>query len=145
MTFASLRSLWPLGAVLRTALLAVLDALRVEHAAQDVIAHARQILDAAAADHDDRVFLQVMAFARDITDDFEAIGQTHLGDLTQRGVRLFRRRRIDARANATLLRASLKMARLLTIDLFLPRLADQLTDRRHIRPSNPKARRRSGN
>ena len=40
-----------LGAVFRTALLAVLDALRVEHAAQDVIAHARQVLHAAAADH----------------------------------------------------------------------------------------------
>src|ERR1043165_3695572 len=52
MTFASLRSLGPLGAVLGTALLAVLDALGVEHAAQDVVAHARQVLDAAAADHD---------------------------------------------------------------------------------------------
>ena len=31
--------------------LAVLHALRVEHAAQDVIAHARQVLHAAAADH----------------------------------------------------------------------------------------------
>src|SRR4029077_11302777 len=35
-----------LGAVLRTALLAVFDALRIEAAADDVITHARQILDA---------------------------------------------------------------------------------------------------
>src|SRR6202000_2143783 len=39
-----------LGAIERTALLAVLDALGVEHAADDVIAHARKILPAAAAD-----------------------------------------------------------------------------------------------
>src|SRR5215510_15708940 len=61
MIFAPLRSLRTLGAVFRTALLAVLDALGVEHAAQDVVAHARQVLDAAAADHDHRVLLQVMA------------------------------------------------------------------------------------
>src|SRR3954463_8873669 len=39
-----LSSLRPLGAVQRTALATLGDALRVEHAAQDVIAHARQIL-----------------------------------------------------------------------------------------------------
>src|ERR1700749_3142064 len=132
MTFASLRSLWPLGAVLRTALLAVLDPLRVEHAAQDVIAHARQILDAAAADHDDRMLLQIVTLAGDIADDLEAVGQPHLGDLAQRRIRLLRRRRIDARADAALLRARLKMAGLLAVGLRLPRLADQLADRRHV-------------
>src|SRR5690606_20316538 len=44
--------LGPLGAVLRAALATILHTLRVEHAADDVVAHARQILDAAAADHD---------------------------------------------------------------------------------------------
>src|SRR6516165_11913290 len=62
------RLLRPLCAVLRPALLAVLHALRVEHAAQDVVAHAGQILHAAAADHDHRVLLQVMALARDVAD-----------------------------------------------------------------------------
>src|SRR3569833_1910053 len=52
------RLLRPLGAVLGPALLPVLHALRVEHAAENVVAHARQVLDAAAADHDDRVLLQ---------------------------------------------------------------------------------------
>src|ERR1700738_533845 len=103
MTFTSFRSLRPLGAVLRAALVAVLDALRVEHAAQDVIANARQILDAAAADHHHRVLLQIVPLARDIADDLEAVGQANFGDLAQRRVRLLRRRRIDARANTTLL------------------------------------------
>src|ERR1700735_3138662 len=131
MILASLRSLRTLGAVLRAALLAVLDALRVEHAAQDVVAHARQVLDAAAADHDDRVLLQVMALARDVADHLEAVGEAHLGDLAQRRVRLLRRRRVDARAHAALLRALLQRGDLLARPLRHPRLADELIDRRH--------------
>src|SRR5579864_9626801 len=59
-------SLRPLGAVQRAALAALGDALGIEHAAQDVVAHAGQILDAAAADQHHAVFLQVVAFARDV-------------------------------------------------------------------------------
>src|SRR6185369_13939089 len=120
-----------LGAVLRTALLAVLDALGVEHAAQDVVTHAGQVLDATAADHHHRVLLQVMALAWDVADHFEAVGEAHLGDLAQRRVRLLRRRRIDARADAALLRALLERRHLLLRLLHHPRLADQLVDRRH--------------
>src|SRR6202030_142819 len=66
-----------LGAVLRTALLTVLDALRIEDAAENVVAHAWQVLDAAAADHDHRVLLKIVAFAGDVADDLEAVGQAH--------------------------------------------------------------------
>src|SRR5581483_700881 len=61
-----------LGAVERAALLAVLDALGVEHPADDVIAHAGKVLDAAAADQDDAVLLKIMAFAGNISQRFEA-------------------------------------------------------------------------
>src|SRR5579863_2684445 len=134
MTFASLRSLRTLGAVFRPALLAVLDSLGVEHPAQDVVAHAGQVLDPAAADHDHRVLLKVVAFARDIADDLEAVGQPHLGDLAQSRVRLLRRRRIDAGAYAALLRARLEMAGLFAVGFRLPRLADQLANRWHVGP-----------
>src|ERR1700684_1485569 len=110
-------SLRTLAAVFRTTLLAVLDPLRVEHAAQDVVAHAGQILDAAAADHNNRVLLEIVALAGDVAGDLEPFGQPHLGDLAQRGVRLLRRRRIDARADAALLRRLLHMTRLLAINL----------------------------
>src|SRR6267154_1928337 len=50
----------PLGAVFRTALATVLDALRVEGAADDVVAHAWQILDATAADQHHRMLLQIV-------------------------------------------------------------------------------------
>src|SRR6185437_15360932 len=93
-----------LGAVFRTALLAVLDALGVEHAAQDVVAHPRQVLDAAAADHPHRMFLKVVPLAGDVADHLETVGQAHLGDLAQRRVRLLGRRRVDARADAAFLR-----------------------------------------
>src|SRR5262249_26236611 len=112
-------------------LLAILDALGVEDAAQNVVAHARQVLDAAAADHHHRVLLQVMALARDVADHLEAVGEAHLGDLAQRRVRLLRRRRVDARANPALLRRLLQGRNLLARLLRDPRLADQLIHRRH--------------
>src|SRR5438477_2967362 len=50
-----------LGAVFRAGLPAVLDPLRVEHAAKHVIAHAGKIAHAAAADEHDTVLLEVVA------------------------------------------------------------------------------------
>src|SRR5215210_5514358 len=85
-----------LGAVLGAGLAAVLDALRVEHAAKHVVAHAGQVAHAAAADQHDAVLLQVVAFAGNVADHFALIGQADLGDLAQRRVRLLRRGRIDA-------------------------------------------------
>src|SRR5258705_10924703 len=55
-----------LGAIERTALLAILDALGVQHAADDVIAHARKVLHAAAADQHDAMLLQIVAFAGNV-------------------------------------------------------------------------------
>src|SRR5271157_823068 len=129
-----LQSLRSLGAVFRTALLAVLHALGIEYAAQDVVAHARQVLHATAADHHHRVLLQVMALAGDVTDDLEAVGQTNLGDLAQRRIRLLRRRRVDARADAALLRALLQSRHFLLRVLRHPRFANELIDRRHRAP-----------
>src|SRR3569833_2821595 len=103
-----------LGAIERTALLAVLDALRVEHAADDVITNARKVLDAAAADQDHAVLLKIMALARNIGQRFEAVGQTHLCDFAKRRVRLLRRGRIDAGADRALLRRALERRHLVT-------------------------------
>src|SRR5262245_61731469 len=75
--------LGPFRSVFRPALLAVLHALGVEHAAQDVVANTREVLDAAAADHHHRVLLQVMTLARDVADHLESIRQPDLGDFAQ--------------------------------------------------------------
>src|SRR5690606_10514596 len=100
----SISLLRTLRAIVRTALLAVLDALRIKNAAQDVVTNAWQVAHAAATDQDHGVLLQIVTFARDIRNHFALIGQANLGDLAQSRVRLLRGRRINARANAALLR-----------------------------------------
>src|SRR5258705_9030724 len=70
-----------LGAVLAAALLAAGDADGVERAADDVVADARQVLHAAAADHHHGVLLEVVAHARDVAGDLHPVGQAHAGDL----------------------------------------------------------------
>src|SRR3954453_10279666 len=93
-----------LHAVLRAGLLAVRDAGGIERAAHDLVAHAREVLDAAAADEHDGVLLQVVPLARDVDRYLHAVGEPNARDLAQRGVRLLRRGGVDARADAAPLR-----------------------------------------
>src|SRR5512143_2433093 len=81
-----------LGAVLRAALRAALDADGVEGSADDVIANAGEVLHAAPADEHHRVLLEIVADAGDVARDLEAVGEANAGDLAERGVRLLRRR-----------------------------------------------------
>src|SRR3546814_1902537 len=81
-----------LGAVLGAALAALGHAGGVERAAHGVVAHARQVLDAAASDKHHRGLLQVVAFATDVRVYFVTVGQAHLGHLAQGRVRLLDRK-----------------------------------------------------
>src|SRR3712207_8562335 len=63
-----------LGAVPATGLLAVADAGGVERPADDLVAHARQVLDAATAHEHDGVLLEVVALARDVGGDLHGPG-----------------------------------------------------------------------
>src|SRR5262245_9190426 len=125
------QSLGSFCSVFGAPLLAVLHALGVEHTAQNMVADARQVFYAAAADHHHRVLLQIVTLARNVADYLEAVREPHLGDLAQCRIRLFRRRRIDARAHPTLLRTLLQRWHLLLRVLRDARLADQLVDGRH--------------
>ena len=116
------------------------DAGGVERPAHDLVAHARQVLDAAAADEHDGVLLQVVALAGDVGRDLHLVGQAHAADLAQRRVRLLRRGRVDARADAAALRrGDLLLAALAGLqarggELLLRRLAalaHELGGRRH--------------
>src|SRR5690606_38477080 len=120
-----------LGAILGAALLAILHALSTQDAANDVIADARQVLDAAATDHDDRVLLEIVTLARNIPDHLESVGQANLRHLPQGRIRLLRRRRVDARAHAPLLRILLHRGNLVAPHRLRARLADQLVYGRH--------------
>src|SRR5262245_51399531 len=105
-----------LDAVLRTTLRAGLlvgvrragGAGRVERAADDVVANAREILHAATADEHDAVLLQVVALARDVGRGFDAARETNASDLAQSRIRLLGRGRVHAGAHAALLRAGLE-------------------------------------
>src|SRR4029453_2357896 len=95
-----------LRAVLRTALTAVVHARTVEGAAPRVVAHAWEVFHTTAADQHYRVFLQVVAFAADVADDLETVGEPHLAHFTHRRVPLFRCGGVHARADTALLWAS---------------------------------------
>src|SRR3954470_7316401 len=121
-----------LGAVAAAGLLAVLHALGVERAADDLVADAGEVLHPAAADAHDRVLLQVVAHARDVRRHLDAAGQAHAGDLPEGGVRLLRGGGVDAGADASALRTALEGRRLGLRRLVLAALADQLLDGGHL-------------
>src|SRR3954470_3884807 len=124
-------SLRTLGAVLGTALTAGLHADRVERAPDDVIADAREILHATAADQDDRVLLQVVPDARDVGGHLDAVGEAYAGHLAEGRVRLLGRLGVHADADPALLRRGLQSGALgLRLDAFAA-LAHQLMNRRH--------------
>src|SRR3546814_13005958 len=66
--------------------------MRISDWSSDVCSSDRagQVLDAAAANHDDRMFLQVMAFAGNVGGDFETVGEADARDLAQGRIGLFR-------------------------------------------------------
>src|SRR3546814_10318553 len=97
-----------LGTILRACLLAVFHALQIKRSTYDVVAHARQILDTAAAHQHHRVLLQVVPFTADVRNHFESIGKANLGNLAQCGVGFLWRGGIDAGADTTALRAVFK-------------------------------------
>src|SRR6187401_2377498 len=121
-----------LRAVTAAGLLAVLHALGVERAADDLVADTRKVLHPAAADEHDRVLLEVVADTRDVSGDLDAARQAHAGDLAEGGVRLLRGGRVDARADAASLGRALEGRRLGLRRLVLPALADQLVNGGHL-------------
>src|SRR5438477_8507370 len=94
-----------LGAVFRTALAAIFDALGIERATDDVVTHTGQVFDPAAPDQDDRMLLQVVALARNIARDLEPVRKAHPRHFAQCGIRLFPRGCVGARAYAAPLAA----------------------------------------
>src|SRR3954468_11354731 len=120
-----------LRAVPAASLLAVLHALGVERAADDLVADTGEVLHPAAADEHDRVLLEVVTDARDVRRDLDAARQAHAGDLAEGGVRLLGGGRVDAGADAAALRAALEGGRLGLRRLVAPAVADQLVDGGH--------------
>src|SRR5215472_4826817 len=85
----------------------------------------------AATYQHDRVLLQVVPDARDVGGNLDLAGEPYSGHLAQRRVRLLGRGRIDARANAPALWASLQGRGRGLGYLVLAALTDQLLDSGH--------------
>src|ERR671936_1511760 len=64
-----------LRAVPAARLLAVADALGVQRTADDLVTHARQVADTAAADQHDGVLLEVVTNPRDVGGELDLAGQ----------------------------------------------------------------------
>src|SRR5258706_1580172 len=103
----------------------------VERSAHDVVAHAGEIFDAAAANEHDRVLLEVVALAGDVAGHFHAVREPDATHLAKRRVGLLRGRRVDAHANPPLLRAGLEGRGRRLESGGLAALANQLVDGRH--------------
>src|SRR3954464_1024958 len=121
-----------LRAVTAASLLAVLHALGVERAADDLVADTGEVLHPAAADEHDRVLLEVVTDTGDVRRDLDAAGQAHAGDLAEGRVRLLRGGGVDAGADTASLGRTLQGRRLVLGHLVLAALADQLIDGGHL-------------
>src|SRR4051812_31795961 len=75
-----------------------------------------------------------MAFAGDVGDDFESVGEANLGDLAEGRVRLLGRRGVDAGADTTAKRIGLEGRRLFLLLDVLSAATYELIDRWHVGP-----------
>src|SRR6202165_961736 len=120
------RLLLALGAVLAAALLAVLGAGGFERAADDVVAHTREVADAPSADQHHRVLLEVMPDAGDVGGHLDLGGQADAGPLAKRRVGVFGRGRVHADADPAPLGAAPERSGLRLVRRLGAALADQL-------------------
>ena len=118
--------------VFGAALATTLNARSIQRAANGVIPNSRQILNPPPANQHDRMLLQIMPLAADVSGDFKPIRQPHPRRFAQGGIGLLRRRRINAQANAPLLRTPFQRRRRGFIPLRTARISHQLINRRHL-------------
>lgn len=81
--------LWLFRSILRAPSLPVRHSRAVQNSPDNVIANTRQIRHPAAADHHNRVFLQIVANSRDIGGHFHPVGEPHAGNFPKRRIGLF--------------------------------------------------------
>lgn len=90
-----------LRTVLRTTAAALINATRVELAAHDGVLNAN-ILHTATTEQDDRVFLEIVSHARNISRDLHTVREAHTRNLANGRVRLARSFRGHLRADTAL-------------------------------------------
>lgn len=126
------RLLRALGTVFRAGLTTLIDAESIECTTHDVVTNTWKVFHSATANEHDGVLLEVVTFTTDVGDDFEAIGQAHLGDLTESGVWLLWRPGHDLEADAPTLGAVGESRRLRLLYWHVASFADELVNSRHV-------------
>lgn len=104
---------------------------RIAGTADDLVSNPWKVANPTASDQNDRVFLEVVTFARNVHGDFFAVAQSNPSDFPKSRVRLLRGHRSDEQANALLLRALLKHRALCPFALNNSISTDQLVNRWH--------------
>lgn len=110
---------------------ALIDSEGIERTTNDVITDTWKVFYPATANKNDRVFLEVVTFTTDVSDDFKAIGKADFGNFTKRGVRLLRSASHHLEANATALRAVDESRRFRLLDWNVASFANELINGRH--------------
>ncbi len=108
-----LSSLRALSTVLGTALHPAVNTSGIKSTTDDVVTNPWQVLNTAATDQDNTVFLQVVANTWDVGGDFDQVRQTNTRVLPQSGVWLLRCHRPHTSSDPTLLRSRVIGKRLL--------------------------------
>src|SRR5215471_13059728 len=99
----SLSGFGAFGPIPGTPLTAFCNAIAVQCATDNMVAHARQIFHAPTTNKYYGVLLQIMPFTRNVSGYFQLVSQSHTCDLAHCRIRLFRRHRTHLGADATLL------------------------------------------
>src|SRR6185437_10815116 len=123
-----------LGAIFGPPLLTVRNAGGIERSANYVVANAGQILYTAAADEHNRMLLQIVSDAGNISGYLDAVGQTHAGHFAKSRIGLLRSGGVYTGANTTALRARLQRRAGGLIPGCLAALAHKLVKGRHEYP-----------
>ena len=98
----------PLGTISAAGLLSILDSQRIQDPPNHLVPDPWQVSDTSPAHENDRVFLQIVAFARNVRRQLFSIRETNPSDLPECGVRLLGGHRPNMQADPSLLRASLQ-------------------------------------
>ena len=94
----------PFCSVLRTALPPVSYSRCIQNAPDRVITNTGQILYSPSPNQHNRMFLEIVALATNVTGDLKTVRQPYSGDLPERRIRLLRSCRIHPRTHPPFLR-----------------------------------------
>ena len=114
--------------VLRATLPPVSYSRCIQNAPDGVITNTGQILYAPPANQHDRMFLEIMALATDVTGNFKAVRQSHSGNLPECRIRLLWSGRIYPSTHPSFLRGLRQRRHSRLLDMSVTRLPHKLVE-----------------